>query len=131
MIKISRQVDYALQFLLRLHRAKPGELVSLKTFCTESSISFLFLQKIARQLRQAGLIEAGKGPSGGYRLTKSLESLSLKTLIEALDQDAGATACLRGEFCAKESHCTIKPGIGNFNRQLSALFEQTMVLDFV
>ncbi|MEK7624056.1 MAG: Rrf2 family transcriptional regulator [Patescibacteria group bacterium] len=131
MIKISREVDYAIQLLLRLAKAKKEEYVGLKKFCTESSISFLFLQKIARQLRQAGFIQAAKGPAGGYRLARDIESISLKSLIEALDDHAGPTACLRGEFCVKERNCTLKPGMGIFHTKLNSLMEQTSIVDFV
>ena len=78
MIKLNRQVDYAMQFIFRLSKAKNDQHISLKKFSTESNISFLFLQKIAKALRQAGLVRAELGPQGGYSLQKPIESITLK-----------------------------------------------------
>ncbi len=130
MIKISRQSDYALQLILGLSKVPKNEYLSLKKFSTESNISFLFLQKIAMHLRKAGLIEAAKGSGGGYKLLVDPSNITLRRVIEALDDHAGAAACIRGEFCSKQDKCTLKPNMSVFNSRVTALLEQTTIADF-
>jgi Rrf2 family protein len=132
MIKISRQVDYALQLLFALSQAKNGETVSLKVFSTESNISFLFLQKIAAQLRKNGLIVASRGPHGGYRLAKPMTQITLKTLIEVVDGGYGVSACTRDSgACHKMGSCHMQKGMQKLHNALTTQLEQLTAADMI
>ncbi len=131
MIKISRQVDYALQLIFALHKAKMSGPLSLKKFSTESTISFLFMQKIARELRSAGLIHSRKGKLGGYTLVKDLDALSLLEVVQAVDGPLGVTACSRGADCEREMHCLMKQGMEKINHQLVLYLQNQKVSELV
>ena len=132
MIKLSRQVDYAFQLLQALGTAQDHQYVSLKKVSLESTISFLFLQKIAQQLRAAGLIQAAKGQHGGYLLVKPLRKISLREVVEAIDGPYGLATCNRpGEVCAKSHHCTIKKGVRRLQSQVARILQTMMVSDMV
>ena len=47
-------------------------------------ISFVYGQRIARQLVQAGLIRATRGPNGGYRLTRTTRKATLLDVVQAV-----------------------------------------------
>jgi Rrf2 family iron-sulfur cluster assembly transcriptional regulator len=102
MFLINKQVDYAVQFLLALGNLPAEESLSLRTFSQNRNISFLFLQKIARQLKAAGFIEAHKGATGGYFLAKDSQEISLKDVVEAIEGKYAAVACMK-----TESNCPI------------------------
>lgn len=128
MIKISRQADYALQLIVGLSKLKKGERLSLKMFSNKSSISFLFLQKIAKKLREAKLIEAIKGKRGGYRLKKATDKITLKDVIEAIEGPYGATDCSKlNRECQKADKCGIKHGLGKLNSQIIKYLESVTV----
>ena len=127
MIKISKQVDYGLQFILAL-ADKKKRLLSLKKFSEESNISFLFLQKIARSLREAGIITSTQGPRGGYALTRPPNEINLKEVIEAIEGSCGAVKCARAaNACDIEESCTIKSGIMRINEKMVGFLEQVKV----
>lgn len=124
MIKISRQSDYALQLVSELSALEKGQWLSLKMFSNKSSISFLFLQKIAKKLREAGMIEAIKGKSGGYKLKKPADKITLKSVMEAIEGPYGATDCYKfGKQCQKTDKCKIRHGIGKINNQIIKYLE--------
>lgn len=132
MIKISRQVDYALQLIFALSQAKNGDTVSLKSFSTESNISFLFLQKIARSLRVSGVIVAVRGPLGGYRLAKPMQEISLKILVEAVDGGYGVSACTREKgACHKMGTCHLQSGMQKLQTALVNQLEMLTVADMI
>ena len=132
MIKISRQADYALQLILELSALEHKQLLSLKIFSLKSSISFLFLQKIAKKLREAGLIEAGYGKNGGYKLKKSADEITLKNVIETIDGPYGTTDCARaGGYCQKADKCHVKHGLNQVNNQIIKYFENVKVIDLI
>lgn len=93
MFTISRQVDYAVQFLLELDALLPDQHLSVKQFSLRRKLSFLFLQKIVRRLKQAGLIVATKGSTGGYALNQSSDSITLYQIIEAVEGKFSAVSC--------------------------------------
>lgn len=107
MFSLSKQVDYSVQLMLSLAQLAPGKSLSLKSFARERNISFLFLQKIARQLKKSGLIEATKGARGGYFLLKKAKSISLKDVVEAVEGKYSAVSCLKtGHLCPVSAACT-------------------------
>ncbi|MBT3419087.1 MAG: Rrf2 family transcriptional regulator [Candidatus Magasanikbacteria bacterium] len=109
MIQVNKQVDYALQFVLALTRQEKEKPLSLRRFSTESTISFLFLQKIAKALREAGIVRANKGPHGGYFLLASPKTLTLRAVVEAVEGPYAAFPCMKEGFhCIKEETCISK-----------------------
>lgn len=127
---MSRQVDYALQLIFALYQQKNSAL-SLKQFSTESSISFLFLQKIARSLKQAGLIDSVKGPTGGYTLALPADHITVKAVIDAVDGPYGVTACTRVETCRHSGNCQIEAGMRKLNEEIVQVLSKTRAIDMV
>lgn len=94
MLQVSRQVDYGLQFLLALAALDTESCLSVRQFAEARNMSFLFLQKIARQLKQAELIEARKGARGGYVLAIPAQDITLKKIIDAIEGQYQTIECL-------------------------------------
>lgn len=131
MIKISKQADYALQFILALNKAQNRPL-SLMKFSKESNISFLFMQKIAKRLRESDLINSEKGSAGGYTLARDISKMNLKELIQVVDGSVGTTACTKeGSKCYKEHNCVLKPKLQEINRELTGYMESVSLASFV
>ena len=132
MIKISKQVDYAFQLIVELAKLKKNASLSLKKFSLQSSISFLFLQKIAKLLREAGIIGSIKGRNGGYMLTKSAEKISVKEVIEAVEGQYNTVDCASSaKCCEKNKKCNMKSGFQIINKQINEYFEHLKVIDIL
>ncbi len=132
MIKITKQIDYALQFLTALHTRGGSEPLSVKEFSKESTISFLFLQKIAKLLREADLITAKKGSNGGYILSRPLSEMTIKDVIEAVEGPYGISTCTtKGKRCDQTHRCTLKKGIEKMHEHMTRELERMSVADIV
>lgn len=119
MLQFNKELDYAIQLLLHLLNLKKRELLSLRKFSEGSKISFLFLQRIAKKLRAAKIIEAVKGAHGGYYLAVDPKKITLKNVIEAVEGDYALTGCLKaGCHCVREKECLAKPVFKNINQQM-------------
>lgn len=127
MFQVSRQVDYATQLVQRLAELKEKETLSLRVFSNESNISFLFLQKIARALKKAGIVDSTKGSRGGYFLCADMRNVSLKTIFEAIEGPYGVVDCAKGN-CSKASGCTTKNIWLEINNDIMQKLEQTPVV---
>lgn len=127
MFQVSRQVDYAVQFVSRLAQLEAQQTLSLRTFSNESTISFLFLQKIARSLKQAGIIDSTKGARGGYFLVMPAGRISLMHVVEAIEGPYGVVDCVHG-MCNKTQDCKTKEVWLAINRDIVERLRKTPVV---
>ncbi len=128
MLSISKQTDYAVELILALSKLKEDHVLSLKVFARQSNISFLFLQRIARQLRKANLIEAVRGINGGYRLLKPASTISFRQVIEAVQGPFAVLACTKKEECGLEAMCTAKHGLRSVEAEIAQLLDSRFVV---
>ncbi|PLX28492.1 hypothetical protein C0581_01950 [Candidatus Parcubacteria bacterium] len=129
MIHMSKQVDYAMQLLIALSKLDKETFLSLRTFSQESNISFLFLQRIARALKEAGMVDAARGVHGGYFMTRDAKGINVKEVIETVDGPFGITSCTRGKLCPRKGKCTSKKLFDSINVKIEKILTQTPILE--
>ncbi|MCB9798146.1 Rrf2 family transcriptional regulator [Candidatus Nomurabacteria bacterium] len=130
MLHFTRETDYALQLLKGLSD-QDGHCLSLSDFSQESTISIPILQKVARQLRVAGLIQSIRGKGGGYLLTRPTKNIHLSDVVHAIEGKIGVTHCLKkNNSCKSEKGCSARKGFERINGQIIAILDSTSVQDF-
>ena len=102
-MKLSTKGRYAMVALADLALAKPEELVSLSEISKRQDISLPYLEQLFVKLRRAGLVEAVRGPGGGYRLARSPDAIRVSEVLQAVEETvdamhtgAGATGAISG-----------------------------------
>lgn len=116
MLKLLKQEDFALLLVSEL-ASSSHHLVSLSVIGRAHGVSVLFLKKLARDLRRAGIIESKEGAGGGYRLTKSAKSISVLDVMEAVQkrkQEMSVPFYIK-KYCPLHTHClpqTIRKTLG-------------------
>lgn len=106
MLQFTKEVDYSIRLLIALSKFKKEKFLSLHNFSQDSKISFLFLQRIAKKLREAGLIKSIKGAQGGYQLSVDFKKITVKNLVEALEGEYAVVNCLKkGCECSNHACC--------------------------
>ena len=127
LLHLSSMADHGFLLLIRL--ADASGKTSLRAIAEENDISFFFLQKVALELRKAGLISADRGKSGGYHLLKKAAKISIKEIIEALEGPLALMDCLNESSagCSLSESCRLKPGFDLINRIIvNALSKKTL-----
>lgn len=88
---VTAKVDYAVRAMVELaHRAGSARAEEL---ATAQDIPTGFLRGILGDLRRAGLISSSSGPSGGFRLTRPPDQITIAQIIRAVE---GPLAQVRG-----------------------------------
>jgi Rrf2 family protein len=127
MLQIPKKIDYAVQLLRYLHTAE--DVVSLRDVSTSLDIPFLFLQQIAQELRSQGYIEAKRGASGGYKLAKDIQDLTIHDVMVLFNERVEVVACATDETaCHKSKSCTVKHVWKGVHHNLEQIFSSTYVL---
>ncbi len=93
-MKLSTKGRYAVVALADLALAqKPGgevEMMSLAEVSKRQDISLAYLEQLFVKLRRAGLVEAVRGPGGGYRLARSADAIRISEILEAVEESVSA-----------------------------------------
>lgn len=89
-MKLSTKGRYAMVALADLALAKDGDLVSLAEISQRQDISLPYLEQLFVKLRRAGLVEAVRGPGGGYRLARTPSDIRVSEIMEAVEETVSA-----------------------------------------
>lgn len=84
-MRVTAKSDYALRALIEIARRDDGGPVSAEELGRLQDIPHGFLQAILADLRRAGILVAQRGQSGGWRMNKDPEQVSVADVIRAVD----------------------------------------------
>ncbi|CAK4066613.1 HTH-type transcriptional regulator IscR [Vibrio sp. 16] len=79
--------------------------VPLADISERQGISLSYLEQLFSKLRKAGLVASVRGPGGGYRLGEDAQSISIGTVIAAVDESVDATKCNGKGDCQGGTRC--------------------------
>ena len=98
-MRISQKLDYACRALVHLARKHDGESVVRADDIAESEvIPPSFLAQILHELKRCGFATSRRGKTGGWKLAKNPDQVTLLEVVEALEPDTlGAQNSPQGE----------------------------------
>lgn len=108
---LSRKCKYALRALYCLTREYNRGPVSAATIADREQIPRKFLEAILLQSRHAGLVDSRQGKSGGYYLALPPSSITIGSVIRAIDGPLAPLPCVsetayrRCAECVDENRC--------------------------
>jgi Rrf2 family protein len=94
-MRLSARVDYALRAVVELASETdgPARPVTAEQLAQAQAIPPKFLESILLQLRRSGVVNAQRGPEGGYWLARPAHEITLADVIRVID---GPLANVRG-----------------------------------
>lgn len=84
-MKISSKTSYGFRFLLSLAVSDKNEYIKLGDIAKAEDISEKYLENIVAKIKPYGFIDVRRGAQGGYRLSRSAESIKLSEIFELLE----------------------------------------------
>jgi Rrf2 family protein len=96
-MRVSAKSDYALRALIEMAGRTDGTPVSAEELGRLQDIPHGFLQAILADLRRAGVVVSQRGQSGGWRLGRSADKVSVADVIRAVDGPLVSVYGLRPE----------------------------------
>ena len=73
--------------------------VTLAGIAERQQISLSYLEQLFSKLRRKSLVEAVRGPGGGYTLSRSMDLISVADIITSVDETIDATSCGGKQDC--------------------------------
>jgi Rrf2 family protein len=93
LVRISAREDYAIRAVIELAAAN-GATVKREEIAVRQGIPAPFLENILLDLRRNELVEAIRGPDGGFRLARAAKQIAVADVIRAV---SGPLATVRGQ----------------------------------
>lgn len=84
-MRVSTKSDYALRALIELAAEEDDRAITADELGRRQDIPHGFLQAILGDLRKADILIAQRGKSGGWRLARPAETVSVADVIRAVD----------------------------------------------
>ena len=122
MLKISRKVEYALIALRHLQGLDKEELASAKELANAYGVPKELLAKVLQRLAKKNIVDAVKGPHGGYRLAIDPKSMKLTEFFEVIEGPMGIMDCYFDSGCEQMDGCTIRTPINRINDSIRTMF---------
>lgn len=107
-MKLGTKARYAVMAMVDLARHGAGAPVPLAEVAERQGISLLYLEQLFGRLRRAGLVQATRGPGGGFELARSSAAIRIADIVTSVDEDIRVTRCEAGsaEGCmADKARC--------------------------
>ena len=82
MLRITRKVEYALIALRHLQQAEKGQLASAKSMASIYGIPQELLAKILQRLSKENIVQAVKGPKGGYKISSDPKEINMTEFLK-------------------------------------------------
>ncbi len=119
---LTRRTDYALVALAGL--ARQADAASAREMAQQLHLPLPILRNILKVLASGGLLLSSRGPSGGYRLARDPQDISLAEIVEVIEGPMQLVKCCPADpteskpRCRLEDSCRIKNNIGRVHERL-------------
>lgn len=113
-MKFSSQEEYGLRCLLQLAQAGPDASLTIGEISRQEGITEPYVAKLMNLLRKGELVASTRGQSGGYKLARPPEAISLREVLDLLggrlyEDDFCDRHSGHNEVCAHSGGCSIRP----------------------
>lgn len=103
---ISTTSQYALRALGFLASQPQDQAILGRDLAESAGVPANYLSKILLMLKHEGVVQATRGPSGGYKLSRAPQEIKLIDIVEPIDKVSRLDDCLMGfHECSEADPC--------------------------
>lgn len=129
-MQLTKKASYGLIAASELARSGADACLSAAAIADRFGLPAPFVEKILHELKQSGLVASKQGRSGGYTLSRPAEEITLRHVLEALDESLDLVGCLgTGECCELTEICPTKPTWTLINDRFLRLLDSLSLAD--
>lgn len=134
-MRFTTQAEYGLICCLHLARHGAAGPVAARELAEIEHLPADYTEKVLRRLRQAGLVTAVRGMSGGFQLARYPAAISVKEIIDATEGQTFEINCathpVETARCDESHDCSIRPVWYALKRRIDQLLSEIHLSDLV
>jgi len=104
-MRLTTKGRYAVTAVLDLALHQDEGPVSLAAISERQQISLSYLEQLFAKLRRNDIVSSTRGPGGGYRLSGSVDDISVSDIILAVDETYKVVDCGDSDGCHGDYQC--------------------------
>jgi len=111
-MKLSTKGRYGLKAMIDLATEYGKCRLSVSQLAERQGISDAYLEQLIATLKKAGLLDAARGASGGYTLTRPPEDICVGEVLRALEGSTAIMDCVGvsdNAECSNACYCSARP----------------------
>ncbi|HET7082719.1 MAG TPA: Rrf2 family transcriptional regulator [Candidatus Limnocylindria bacterium] len=131
-MKLSTRAEYGIRVLVALAHADGDKPISLAGIARADKLPHAYIEQLVGALKRAGLVTATRGHSGGYRLARPAQQISLVEAVRALDGPVLEMPCAGPndlESCDRPEDCSVHEVFERLHDSLSGMLSATTLAD--
>ncbi len=130
---VSTRGRYALRVMIDLAEQDEHHFIPLKDIIARQSISQKYVEAIMTVLSKAGLVEAMRGKTGGYRLNRPPKDYAVGDILRATEETLAPVACLEDDAppCKHAKYCKTLPLWTELNKVVSSYLDSVSLADLI
>ena len=131
-MKFTTKSRYAVNALADLeHLSSYENPVSLKDIADRQGIDLTYLEQLFRKLRIAGIVKSVRGRNGGYVYASNPQNISIKSIMDAVEENLDATKCAGTSSCHSGQQCNSHKLWDDLNKVVDEFFSDISIADLV
>lgn len=104
-MRLTTRGRYGTRMILDIAQHGQNGPVRIADIAERQAISVKYLEKIIRELREAGYVRSRRGPKGGHMLTRSAEDITVGEIVKVLEGNPRLVECLGEKTCDRATMC--------------------------
>ena len=97
MMHISTRGEYGVRVMIDLARHYGDGLRSLTEISQAEGLPVQYLEQLIKKLREADLVQSGRGAHGGYTLSRAPQTIRMSEVLRTLEGSLGPFSCLNDD----------------------------------
>ena len=96
-MKLSTRGRYGLRAICYIAENQEKGFIPVSEISENLNLSENYLEQLVRMLKKDGLIKSSRGPKGGYKINRDLESITIGQILISLEGDMTTSECVSGK----------------------------------
>lgn len=128
-MKLTSRIDYGLRAMLDLALHSAGGPVANHDISRRQRIPEQYLKQILPALRRGGLVRSTRGPTGGHRLARRPEEITVAGILKALEGNLDIVAVGNAGNVGGESATILGPFWADLAQTVEGFLDSTTLDD--
>jgi len=127
---LTRSAEYAVRALSLLSLQEGDQALHSAEIASELGLPPQFLTKILRRLTSTDLVSSQRGRTGGFRLNRAADEISLLAVVRPFQDGLSGIECLLGQAeCTDPESCPLHEPWAEIRRSFHDLLADTTLAD--
>ena len=134
-MKVSTRGEYGLRAMVALAKNHGQGPMSIAAMSKASSVPMPYLEQLIGPLRRAGLVESTRGARGGYRLSRSPETVKIGDVYRVMEGPVAPMECVSEDIteqvCPLIDGCETRPVWLRMRDAIAETLDSTTLADLI